>query len=76
MNKARRDLLKRAISALKSAEEYTNTALEEEQDCLDNMPENLSDSERYSKMEDAIEQLEDALNNISAAMECIERASE
>ncbi|MBP5462709.1 MAG: hypothetical protein J6Y20_11400 [Lachnospiraceae bacterium] len=76
MNRARRELLKRAVAALEEADGFVNTALDEEQDCLDNMPENLSESERYEKMENAIGHLEDALENISSAMECIECASE
>lgn len=76
MNKARRDLLKRAISALETASSYVSYALDQEQDCLDNLPENLESSERYEKMETAIEKLEEAIENIDGAKTCIEEASE
>ena len=75
MNKNRRDLLKRAVSALETAEGYVNTALDQEQDCFDNLPENLEGSERYEKMEAAIEKLEEAIENIDGAKTCIEEAS-
>lgn len=46
-------------------------ALDEEQDCLDNMPENLSDSERYQKMEATIDLLDDVVGQIDSAQENI-----
>lgn len=76
MNKARRDLLKQAVAALDTAEAYINSALEQEQDCLDNMPENLEYSDRYEKMETAIEQLEGAIEGIDDVRNCIEEASQ
>ena len=41
----------------------------------DNMPENLLDSERCQKMEDAIERLEEAVEQIDNAKDCIVEAS-
>ena len=51
MNNKRRDLLKLAVQLLERASGYVSQALDAEQDCLDNMPENLQSSERYEKME-------------------------
>ena len=75
MNRNRRDLLKRAVSALEIAEKCVNSALEEEQDCLDNLPESLEGSARYEKMELAIGGLEEAIENIDRAKDCITEAS-
>ena len=57
MNNKRRELLKNATGLLDQASGMVQMALDSEQDCLDNMPENLLDSERCQKMEDAIESL-------------------
>lgn len=75
MNNIRRDLLKRAIAALEAAEHFVDMALEGEQDSLDNIPENLSESERYEKMESAIELLEEALEHITDARDNIDEAT-
>jgi hypothetical protein len=76
MNKRRRDILKRAVSALETAENFINSALDEEKDCLYNCPENLEGSEKYEKMETAIDKLEEAIENVDEAKNCIEEASE
>lgn len=76
MNKERREILSRATSMLCSVSELINRALDQEQDCLDNMPENLQDSERYQKMEAAVESLENAVNSVDDAKEYLETASE
>lgn len=76
MNNTRRALLKRAVSALEMAASYVNSALDQEQDCLDDLPENLAGGERYGKMETAIEKLGEAIENIDGAKACIEEASE
>ena len=54
---------------------YKRQALDSEQDCLDNMPENLLDSEKCRKMEDAIERLEEAVDQIESAKDYINEAS-
>lgn len=76
MNKARRELLRLAINSLNNAESYISTALDQEQDCLDNMPENLEGSERYEKMQNAADCLEEAIESIESARENIETAAE
>ena len=74
MNKKRRELLKEAYRLMTVAEEFIQTAVDEEQDSLDNMPENLLDSEKCEKMEAAIEDLENALDDITEARELISDA--
>lgn len=75
MNNKRRDSLKLAVQLLERASGYVSQALDAEQDCLDNMPENLQSSERYEKMEAAIDSLEAAIESIDSAKESIEDAS-
>ena len=51
-------------------------ALNEEEDCLDNMPENLQDSDRCSNMEDAIDNMENSIELIEEAIEYLNKAIE
>lgn len=74
MNKNRRSIIKRASDYLDRALELIRDAKYEEQDALDNMPENLQNSERYETMESAIDALEDAISSIDEAKDCIDRA--
>lgn len=74
MNKKRRELLKSAMPFLVQAASIIERASEQENDCLDNMPENLQDTERYEKIEKAAENLEAALEHIENAQECIAEA--
>lgn len=75
INNKRRDLLKRASSLLGTASGLVSTALEQEEDALDNMPENLQGSERYEKIEAAVDLLNDASECIDSAIEKINEAS-
>ena len=74
-NKQRRELLKSAIVYLDRVSDLISRACDQEQDCLDNMPENLQMSDRYEQMESAIECLEDAVSHIDDARSKIEEAS-
>lgn len=69
MNKQRRIRLRESNSLLARALQIICAVKDEEQDALDNFPENLQNSERYTAMEDAIDGLEEAID-------CIEQASE
>lgn len=75
LNNKRRDLLKSAIMYLDRASNMVSAASEQEQDCLDNMPENLQMSEQCERMEAAIDYLEDAVSHIDEARSKIEEAS-
>ncbi len=75
MNNRKRDLLKKAKGFLNNASDIISRVLEEEEDCLDNMPENLQASEKYERMEDAISKLESAVEHIDNAQEDIDEAS-
>lgn len=75
MNKRRREMLKSAIIFLDRASSIISNALDQEQDCLDNMPENLQTSDRYEHMEVAIDHLEEAVSHLDDARNRIEEAS-
>ena len=75
MNKKKRETLKDAGVLLDKAISIVSRVLDEEQDCLDNMPENLQASEKYERMEVAIDKLEEAIDQIDSAKENIEEAS-
>lgn len=47
---------------------------DKEQDCVDNYPENLQSTERFERMEDAVESLNEALEKIDDAKGCIQAA--
>ena len=65
MNNQRRIRLRESSSLLSKALRIINAVKDEEQDALDNFPENLQNSERYTAMEDAIDNLDDAIENIN-----------
>ena len=75
MNNRQRDLLKESKTLLGRASDLISQVLEEEEDCLDNMPENLQASEKYERMENAIDKLESAIEHIDNAQEDIDDAS-
>ena len=74
MNKKRRELLQSAKPFLTQAANIIERAAEQESDCIDNVPENLQDTDSYEKMEKAVESLEAALEHIESANECIDEA--
>lgn len=76
MNAKRRETLKRAINYLSTAKDLIEEARDEEQECLDNMPENLFGSERYSKMEEAVDNLNSALDYFDEIEEHLDSAAE
>lgn len=76
MNDKKRQKLSKAMSLLREAAGYVNDVRDDEDDALSNMPENLQYSDRYEKMENAIDALESASNNIDEAINNIEIASE
>lgn len=74
MNNKRRERLKNALGLLNTAYSIIDGACSEEQDKLDNIPENLQESDRYSSMESAVDNLSDALDRIDEAKENIQSA--
>ena len=74
MNKKRRELLKSAMPFLTQAANIIERVSEQESDCLDNIPENFQDTDRYEKMERTVESLEAALEHIDVAQDYINEA--
>lgn len=74
MNKKRRDLIASAKPFLSKAAAIIEMAAEQESDCMDNIPESLQSTDRYEKMERAVDNLESALEHIESASECIDEA--
>ena len=74
MNKERRkriaDLCERIDVIKNELEEVMN----EEQDARDNFPDNLQDSEKAEKMDDAIGSIEYAMGDLESAIENLEQA--
>lgn len=67
MNAQRRQHLKGAIALIERALAVIEAASEEERDALDNLPENLSASERAEKMELDISAMDEAIGELEAA---------
>lgn len=76
MNRKRREILKTANVHLTEAKRLVERAQEQEADALDSIPENMTDTDRYEKMENAADLLEDAASDIEEAMEKIQEAAQ
>lgn len=74
MNKQRRKDIDTIIQALEEIREQIQFVLEEEQEYLDNIPENLQNSERYETAETAVQELEEADGSIDNIIEHLESA--
>ena len=74
MNKNKRQSLRSAVEYLGKASDIVDDVLQDEEYCLDNMPENLQNSERFENMESAIDHMREASDMISSAVEELEEA--
>ncbi len=74
MNKKKRIQLKEAEVLLARAMSIVEEVKDDEQMCIDNIPENLQESERYTMMENCIDNLDEALDCISQATDCLDSA--
>lgn len=74
MNAKRRETLRKAASRLAEAGTFVAKALDEEEDCFDNLPESFAEGERGEKMENTIGLLSDASDAIESAMQAIDEA--
>lgn len=75
MNDKKRQKLSKAMSLLREAADYVNDVKDDEDDALSNMPENLQYSDRYEKMEKAVDALESAGESIESAIDNIDEAT-
>lgn len=67
MNKHRRDVARSIRNTLINALETAHNLMDEEQEAIDNMPENLQDSQRGQAMQDAVDALDNAIGFIEEA---------
>ena len=76
MNKERRaeikeilELLDKVTADLEEIQNSIENIKDEEQEYLDNIPENLQGSDKYTKAEEAVENLETAYDSLGEAIE-------
>lgn len=74
MNNKRRDSLKNALRYLDYSLKIVECARDSEVDVMDNCPENLQNSDRFTAMEDAVDFLDDAVESMEIAKEKIQDA--
>lgn len=74
MNDKKRASLRSSVDLLNKASSLVDRVRDAEGDAVSNCPENLQGSERYQKMESAVESLDEAMEHISSAIDCIEAA--
>ena len=68
MNNERRKLIAEAIDYVEQAKNLLDAAKEEEQECFDNLPEGLQQSERGQQMEENVSTLESAVDALDEAV--------
>ena len=76
MNKIRRKNLQAIIDRLEELKSDLEDIQAEEEECRDNIPENMQYSELYEKAEEACENLEDAVSGLEDVISSIEAAIE
>lgn len=76
MNKQRRKQIGDLIGKLEEIASEVDMLSEEEQQCADDMPENLWGSERHESMEEKAQQLQDAAQEIRGAMDSLNEVTE
>ena len=75
MNNKRRKQIDKAIEMLMSASNFIESIRSDEEEYMDNMPENLQGSSRYSDAEEACNCLEEAISDIESAVDNLNSAA-
>ena len=76
MNNTRRKSIQRIINGITALKEDLEVLLDEEQEYLDNIPENLQESDRALAAEDAIDNLSSAQDSLEEVVEYLSAAAE
>lgn len=76
MNKERRKNIINTIEKLQEINETISIILEEEEIYRDNMPENLQNSEKYEKADQACDNLQECIDELESIIDMLEVASE
>lgn len=69
MNAKRRKRLHNVMDALSGASSELEDIIDEEQDCLDNTPDNLQESDMYSDREELVDNLRYALEGLQLVID-------
>ena len=69
MNNKRRTEISHLIKKLEDVSERLQYLSDEEQDCLDNMPENLLESDRCLQMEENVDKLNDLSQDVDSVID-------
>ena len=64
MNKQRRKEIEKAQDIILEAKDMLESAMEEEQDAYDNLPESIQDGERGEEMQSYIDILQEVVDNL------------
>lgn len=64
MTEKEKEKLGKALKTLNDAASIIEAAYDNEQDCMDNYPENMQGTEKYERMEEAVDVLYDASEQI------------
>ncbi len=76
MNKVRRKALDEVIAKIEEAKELLEVLQEEEEEYRDNMPENLSGSDKYEAADAAVDNMSSAVDALDEAISYIESSQE
>lgn len=71
MNKERRTQIKKLTNELEDVKTKLKYILRKEEGILDNTPENLQGTDRYSESENAIDVLDDVIDDLESAIESL-----
>lgn len=74
MNKLRRKQIADIVSKLTSLSESISELMEEEEDCMDNLPDNMQGSSLTDRYEEAIDSMDGAIDSISNAIDYLNEA--
>lgn len=74
MNKDRRKRIRSVIQTIQNCADIVDNIRDEEETAMDNLPENIQESDRYTAMEDAVAYLEEAGEALSEAIQNMEGA--
>ena len=72
MNNKRRKKLEIISIEIEQLNNLIQDIYDEEQECLDNMPDNLQGSDRYNKAEECCEHLEECIDLLSEVVDIID----
>lgn len=72
MNKIRRSKISEVIKQIATVRDVLEDIINEEQDCYDNIPENLQGGERAEMSEEVISTMEEAFENLNEAIDELE----